>query len=86
MHLPFITTLTVLQKVTRKISILFCRRELFQSDISIHTIEPGGFDTSICDGQKLANSLKMAYERAPEDLKPVYGGNISRFCKLDELP
>lgn len=55
------------------------RRELFQSDISIHTIEPGGFDTSICDGQKLANSLKMAYERAPEDLKPVYGGNISRF-------
>ena len=65
--------------------MFYSRRELFQSNISIHTIEPGGFDTSICNGDRLVQALKQAYERAPEEAKAVYGGNICRWCKYETL-
>ena len=61
--------------------MLYCRRELFQSNIGVHTIEPGGFDTAISNGEKLVQAMKQAYERAPEEAKAVYGGNICRWCK-----
>ena len=48
----------------------------------MHTIEPGGFDTGITDMGKLGQAMKKAYERAPEELKAVYGGNVSRWCKF----
>ena len=49
----------------------------------MHTIEPGGFDTGITDMGKLGQAMKKAYERAPEELKAVYGGNVSRWCKYN---
>ena len=65
------------------LALIFCfRRELFQSNVSVHTIEPGGFDTGITDMGKLGQAMKKAYERAPEELKAVYGGNVSRWCKF----
>jgi len=65
--------------------MLFISRELLNSGVTTHSIEPGGFNTNITDKDRMANLVRAAYKRAPSELQAVYGGTICEYCKSSLL-
>ena len=53
------------------------RRELLNSGISVHSIEPGGFRTNVTNMDTLKSSFRHSYNNANPELKKIYGGNIA---------
>ena len=63
--------------------IVFCfissyyRRELYNSGVTVHSIEPGGFRTNVTNMTNLKSSFLQSHKNASPELKKVYGGNIA---------
>ncbi|XP_052801512.1 retinol dehydrogenase 7-like isoform X1 [Mya arenaria] len=75
---PGITTY-VTSKAALKMFTVCLRRELYNSGVTTHTIEPGGFNTNITDKNRIANMVKSAYKQASPELQTVYGGRICKY-------
>ena len=61
-------------------SLFNCRRELFGSGVTIHSIEPSGFRTAIMGS--IRKSYKRSYRNASLELKEFYGGTITDAGKI----
>ncbi|PAV83041.1 hypothetical protein WR25_02576 [Diploscapter pachys] len=57
------------------------RRELHHFGVSVHTLEPGFFQTAIIDQKATTNRIQKIWERAPESVKEEYGQEFLRMSK-----
>ncbi|XP_045176568.2 retinol dehydrogenase 7-like [Mercenaria mercenaria] len=69
----------VVSKAGVKIFTTCLRRELLNSGVTAHTIEPGGYNTNIANRDKFLAIMKKAYLKADPEKKVYYGGNISSY-------
>ncbi|KAK3734784.1 hypothetical protein RRG08_059960 [Elysia crispata] len=59
------------------------RLELWDQDVSVHLIEPGGYRTNLTDATLLVKSLEKSYQELNDDLKIFYGEKYTK--KLYDL-
>ncbi|KAH3857770.1 hypothetical protein DPMN_100385 [Dreissena polymorpha] len=69
----------VTSKSALKMFSVCLRRELLHSGVTVHTIEPGGFQTNITDHHRMAGMVKKAYKRSSPELQAVYGGHVCDY-------
>ncbi|XP_045176008.2 retinol dehydrogenase 7-like [Mercenaria mercenaria] len=67
----------VISKAGVKMFSTCLRRELLNTGVTVHSIEPGGFKTNITEQDRLINILKKAYLRAEPETREFYGGQIT---------
>ncbi|KAL4225493.1 retinol dehydrogenase [Mactra antiquata] len=69
----------VVSKAGVKMFTVSLRRELYNTGITTHTIEPGGFNTNITDKQRLMDIYCSGYLTANQESRDFYGGDISKY-------
>ena len=56
------------------------RRELYHHGITVHSIEPGAYDTNLFDNDAHRKSLTRVYEAASPYLQRLYGDDFVEKC------
>ena len=53
---------------------------MYNTGISAHTVQPGGFKTSILTPEGMTAQLQNAYDKADPEIRDYYGQAVVDYC------